>query len=243
MIGPLLVVASWLLLRFEGRDLSVLGFNAPLLRAKQFAWGVLIAGSVVAVQQLAMSVSAGVDWRLDAEADVARIVQGLRLNVNSVLYEELVFRGYLLFQAVRWLGARGGVLLGAVAFGVYHWFSYGIFGSPIPMAYVFVLTGGFGLMLGLAYVKTRSIAAPIGIHLGWNAVAYLVFSGGPFGAGLLVPEHGAPTIEVPGMLGLALGLGLPLAFVIATCTYLLRGDVDDGVDVPRDSPSQRPTAP
>ena len=41
-----------------------------------------------------------------------------------MLYEELLFRGYLLYQAMRLLGARRAVLLDAAAFGVYHWFSY-----------------------------------------------------------------------------------------------------------------------
>ncbi len=33
--------------------------------------------------------------------DVALALQGVRLNVNSVLYEEFLFRGYLLYQAIR----------------------------------------------------------------------------------------------------------------------------------------------
>jgi hypothetical protein len=98
------------------------------------------------------------------------------------------------------------------------------------MAFVFMLTGGFGLMLGLACSKTKSIAAPIGLHLGWNTVAYLVFSGGPFGAGLLLPSEGGQNIEVPGVMGLVLGLGLPLVLVVGTCWYLLRSSVRDGAD-------------
>lgn len=228
MIGPLLIIASWFFLRLEGKRLTELGFNAPRLRASQFSVGFLVAGSVVTVQQLGLSAVSGVDWQLNSGLDAALVLRGLRLNLNSVLYEELVFRGYLLYQAMRWLGPRRGVFLGAAAFGVYHWFSYGVLGSPVNMAFVFVLTGGFGLMLGLAFSKTKSIAAPIGLHLGWNTVAYLVFSGGPFGNGVFVPSHGAPNIEVPGAVGLALGLGLPLALVVGTCLYLLRSDANHG---------------
>ncbi len=236
MIGLVLVLASWFFLRLEGKRLTELGFNAPLLRARQLAVGFLVAGGVVTVQQLGLAAAGGVGWQVNSEVDTALAVRGLRLNINSVLYEELLFRGYLLYQAVRWLGPRRGVLLGAAAFGIYHWFSYGVFGSPVSMAFVFVLTGSFGLMLGLAFSKTKSIAAPIGLHLGWNTVAYLVFSGGPFGAGLLVPSHGAPNIEVPGVTGLALGLGLPLAFVVGASSYLLRSHVRDGADPSCEAP-------
>lgn len=162
--------------------------------------------------------------------DVAHALHGLRLNTNSVLFEESLFRGYLLYQAIRWFGATWGVLIGAAAFGIYHWFSYGIIGDSVGMAFIFVLTGGFGLMLGLAFAKTKSMAAPIGLHLGWNVVAYLGFSGGPFGAGFLVTSNGAPNMEVPGVVGLALSLGLPVGFVVVTCWYLLRSKVNGGFE-------------
>lgn len=227
MIGPIALFISWLLLRFQGKGLGELGFDKPRLRAGQFLAGLLLAGSVVAVQQLGLSLGSGVGWQFNPQADAALFLDGVRLNVNSVLYEEFLFRGYLLYQAIRWMGAGRGVLVGAAAFGVYHWFSYGILGDPVGMAFVFLLTGGFGLMLGLAFAKTRSMAAPVGLHLGWNLVSYLGFSNGPFGAGLLVPSNGAPNLQVPGAMGLALSLGLPLGFVAVTCWYLLRCKMTD----------------
>lgn len=172
--------------------------------------------------------ASGVDWQLNPKVDSALVLRGLRLNINSVLYEEFLFRGYLLFQAIRWLGVPRGVLIGAVAFGIYHWFSYGIIGNAVQMAYVFTLTGGFGFMLALAFAKTKSMAAPIGLHLGWNLVAYLGFSGGPFGEGLLVEASGAGSRDVPESVQLALNLGLPGMLVLVTSWSLLRGRVNDG---------------
>lgn len=231
MIGPISLFLSWLLLRFEGKGLGELGFNSVRVRAGQFLAGSLVAGAAVALQQVGMSGASGVGWKLNPEMDAARFLSGLRLNTNSVLYEEFLFRGYLLYQAIRWMGVMRGVLIGAAAFGIYHWISYGIVGNPIAMLYVFVLTGSFGLMLGLAFAKTKSMAAPIGLHLGWNLVANLGFSGGPFGAGVFVTSNGAPNQEVPGVLGLALGLGPPVSLVLFTSWYLLRGSVNDGTDM------------
>lgn len=238
MIGPIALLLSWLLLRLEGKGLDELGFNALRLRAIQFSAAFLLAGGVVAVQQLGLSAASGVEWQLNPEVDSALVLRGLRLNVNSVLYEEFLFRGYLLFQAIRWLGTLRGVLIGAAAFGVYHWFSYGILGDPVGMAFIFVLTGGFGLMLGLAFAKTKSMAAPIGLHLGWNTVAYLGFSGGPFGAGVFVASDGASNMTAPGVAGLVLSLGLPVAFALGTSWYLVRGEVSDGASLPRDTDSE-----
>ena len=222
MIGPLLLAVSWLLLRLQGRSLSALGFDKPCARSLEFLAGFVLAALVVTVQQLGASLASGVPWQLNPAADAALLGHSLRWNINSVLYEELLFRGYLLWQAIRWLGPRRAVLLDAAAFGMYHWFSYGAFGNPALMAFVFVYTGAFGLMLAMAFARTRSVAAPIGLHLGWNLTAYLVFSMGPLGPALLLPANGAPKMQTFGLPTFLLDLGLPLLLIIGVCTYLLR---------------------
>ncbi len=62
-------------------------------------------------------------------------MDSIRWNINSVLFEELLFRGYLLYKAIEWLGARKGCFLSAIAFGVYHWFSYGVIGNVIGVRF------------------------------------------------------------------------------------------------------------
>lgn len=66
------------------------------------------------------------------------------------------------------------------------------------MAYVFIMTGAYGLMWARALVATGSVIAPIGMHLGWNAVTCLVFPAGPLGAALLVPPSGARQLRKSG---------------------------------------------
>ena len=222
VIGPLLLVVTWGLLRLEGKGLREIGVDAPALRLRQFGFGVLAAGAVAALQQVGASAVADVPWRLNQDMSWATAGELSRLVVNGVLFEELVFRGYLLYQAVRRLGVWRASLLDAAAFGVYHWVSYGVLGQPVPMAFVFLYTGAFGLMLALAFATTRSVAAPIGLHLGWNAVAQIAFSTGPYGAALLVPADGSASIEASGWAGAAVGIGLPLAFIVTVSTSLVR---------------------
>ena len=210
-----------MLLKVEGKGLDAIGFNAPRARLRQFAVGFLIAGAVAALQQLGRSWVVGLPWQLNASFDTAMLFEHLRWNTNSILFEELLFRGYLLYRAIRWLGGRRGVLLDAAAFGVYHWFSYGLFGNPVMMAFVFLFTGAFGLMLALSFAKTGSIAAPIGFHLGWNLVSYLVFSTGPLGPAILIPPDGVAAIEPSGLSGALLGIGLPLLMILSVSWYLV----------------------
>ena len=221
MIGAILLALSWGLLRLERKPLSVLGLDRPRRRLVELTLGLFAAGAFVALQQLLTARVAGFAWQRNDDYTGARALAALRFNVNSVLYEELVFRGYLLYQAIRLLGVRRACLLSAAAFGVYHWFSYGVFGALVPMAWVFVLTGSAGLMFAAAFARTGSLALPIGLHLGWNLVNIVGFSNGPIGDQLLVREPaGVAGLGLAG--SLALNLALPLAFVASVLWSLRR---------------------
>lgn len=175
VIGPLLLAITWLLFRLQGQSLRAIGVDAPLRRLSEYAIAFVIGGAAEGIQQIGLSAASDVAWTRNAAIDSALIAKHLRFTINSVLFEELLFRGYLLVQVIRWLGMRRGVWLSAVAFGVYHWFSFGAFGNPVLMIYLLLFTGAFGLMLAWAFARTGSIAAPIGLHLGWNLMSYLVF--------------------------------------------------------------------
>lgn len=233
MIGPILLAVTWLLLRLEGKQLSSIGVDRGARRLAEFAVGFAALGLAAAVQQLGLSAATGDPFVLNADARPATLLVGARFVVNSVLFEELLFRGYLLYQAVRWLGPRRAVWLDAAAFGVYHWFSYNAFGNPVVMTYVFLLTGAYGLMWARAFVATGSVAAPIGLHLGWNAVSYLLFSAGPLGAALLVPASGARQLQASGWAAAALSVAWPIAItaaVVVLCRwYERRGGAQQAV--------------
>lgn len=192
MIGPILIGVSWILLRVQGRPLSELGFNKPSQRLVELIGGLLIAGLFASTQFFLTSHFADFEWVRNPDMSTALVLDSLRWNVNSVLYEELVFRGYLLYKAIELLGARKACFLSAVAFGIYHWFSYGVLGDLVPMIYVFLLTGSFGLMLAYSFSMSKSVVLPIALHLGWNIVTILVFSNGPLGAQLLLPSPAEP---------------------------------------------------
>ncbi len=197
MIGVILLALSWVLLRLQGKPLTVLGFNRPAQRAVEFAAGLLLAAVFAGAQFLMRAELADFRWVFNAQLALSQLLEGVRWVVNSVLYEELLFRGYLLYQAIQYLGARKGCWLSAAAFGVYHWFSYSVLGSLVPMLYVFLYTGLFGLMLAWAFARTQSIILPIALHLGWNLTTILVFSAGPIGAQLLLPVP--PDAPMPGV--------------------------------------------
>lgn len=155
MVGNIVgLLLSWTILwLIERRSLLALGFTPPGKRFFQFVLGFFFSGIVCAVIKLAQSSMLRISWQLNPEITFSKIVHHLSWNFNSVLFEELIFRGALLYIAIRKLGAVKAILLSAICFGVYHWFSYGLFGNIIPMIVVFVITGLMGCAWAYAFNK------------------------------------------------------------------------------------------
>ncbi len=223
MIALILIALSWLLLRLERRSLTELGFNQPRSRAMELLLGLFIAGLFASSQFLATAWLSGFDWIINPQMDLSLLVESLRWNINSVLYEELLFRGYLLYKAIEYLGARKACMLSSVAFGIYHWFSFEIFGQWTTMLVVFLMTGAFGWMLAQAFAKTRSVFLPVGLHLGWNLVTILVFSNGPLGDQLLIAAGLDSARILSEAESVLLSLVLPLLLVACVLWLLARG--------------------
>jgi len=220
LIGIILLLISWILLRFEGKPLAVLGFDKPAQRGIELAAGISIAALFAVTQQFLHASFAGFQWVQNPQFGVATALEGLRWNLNSVLFEEFIFRGYLLYKAITWLGVRKACLLSAAAFGVYHWFSYGLFGSLVPMLFIFFFTGTFGLMLAYAFAKSKSIFLPIALHFGWNVTQILVFSNGPIGAQWLVGQPEDLVGKLQGFPALFTNICLPLALPLLVLLLL-----------------------
>ncbi len=91
------------------------------------------------------------------------------LFISVGILEELLFRGYLLQSFAEGIGKFGAALFLSVPFGIAHFFNEG--GTTTGA----VATGMAGLLLCIAYFRTRSLYLPIGIHITWNFTMAWVF--------------------------------------------------------------------
>ena len=181
------LIISWLLLWFIcKKHLSVLGFRPTISRLINLGFGLLIAGSCCTVYQLMITAFVNNGWVLNKQVTGKIIVESLRWTLVSVLYEELIFRGALLYIAIKKIGITKACILSAVCFGCYHWFTFNVFGNPFMMVMTFLMTGIVGLSWAFAFAKTKSLYLPIGLHFGWNLFSTVVFSNGNFGQAILV---------------------------------------------------------
>jgi len=198
MIGILVQLAlSWLLVWFFDRsNLSVLGLKPTRNRLQHFIIFLFVAAAFSASGFLLKMLIAEQHWQLNPEWTTKLIAVGVWFNLKSVLFEELIFRGALLYILIKKLGATKAIWISAIAFGVYHWFSLELFGNPVAMLIYFVITGAMGLVLAYGYSKTQSLYVPIAIHFGWNAVQQVMFSKGPIGKQLLIEVLPQPEVTV-----------------------------------------------
>jgi membrane protease YdiL (CAAX protease family) len=107
------------------------------------------------------------------------LLRGLVLiPMGTVLAEELAFRGVLQGHSIRSLPARAALGVTSVAFGLWHLtVALGPSAVPLPPTLqwtsaltVLAVTIVGGLALGWLRHRTGSVLAPIGLHLGTNAV-------------------------------------------------------------------------
>lgn len=213
MIGLLVeLLLSWLLLWFfERQNPLILGISPTKTRLFQFIGGFGVAAAICAIYFYLQTIFSETHWSLNENFSFLNGLSGFWWTLKSVLFEELIFRGALLYIAIKTIGLRRACMLSAIAFGIYHWFSFNAFGNPAQMIFVFLLTGIWGLMFAYAFAITKSLFLPIGLHLGWNLMNIVVFSQGPLGDQFLISSGGVAinTLASIGIMVFQI-VGLPL---------------------------------
>ncbi len=206
MIGTLLkplpgllveLILSWLIVwLIEKKNLGVLGLSPTRKRLSAFIVFFFLTAACCSTEILLRMTLASEQWQLNAAFSGSLVLKGTWWTLFSVLFEELIFRGVLLFILIRRIGAVKAIIVSSIAFGIYHWFSFGVVGNIMQMLYIFVITGTMGLLLAYAYSKTFSLYIPIAIHLGWNLTHGFIFSLGPIGNGIFIPVSDQPGVTV-----------------------------------------------
>jgi len=217
MIGILVaIVISWLLLHlFEKKNILALGFLPIGKRLKQFLIGFLITGTLCVLDQYLEAFLKSSTWVLNENSTGGIILKSFWWDVKSVLTEELIFRGALLYILIQKIGSKKSILISAIAFGIYHWFSYGVLGNVMAMILVFIGTGLMGYAWAWAFSKTKSMMLPFGLHLGWNFIYNTIFSKGPLGELLLISQGGNELTDWASLLNFISGLVIvPLVVLI-----------------------------
>jgi membrane protease YdiL (CAAX protease family) len=158
-------LALLVMARFVDRvPISVFGVTVHKGWLRDFGMGLALAGGMLALTLAGAFIfgkATVVEWSASGSALPA---VGLTLAVLALgaLNEELVFRGYPFQIFLKGIGPWGAMLLISSIFGLLHLNNEG---ATVVSTLNTVLAG---VLLCLAYLKTRSPWLPYGIHFGWN---------------------------------------------------------------------------
>jgi membrane protease YdiL (CAAX protease family) len=208
MIGAIVeLLLSWLLLHLiEHRNLSVLGFTPTPRRLRLAGLGFLLGACYLTGFYLIEAALVHTPYHLNTGYGFLAFLKALWYVFKNVLFEELIFRGALLYILIRRIGPVKAVIVSAIAFGIYHWFTIG-FGKPVQMAFTFLTMALAGYAFAKAFEKSRTILLPFALHFGFNFTIMILFSkNGGIGPQLFVQGF-APHVTTgsPLFLGLMIG--------------------------------------
>jgi len=189
-------------------------------------WRDLLVGSAIGVASLTVATAiatagGGLTFNFSGRAALLKVGQTLVFSavlfVIAALAEEALMRGYPLQTLTRAQLVVLGVLLTAFGFGALH------LGNPnlsSALPYINLLLAG--VWLAVAYLRTRSLWFPLGVHWAWNWALGALFGLPVSGIADLAPHplfHGidlGPAWLTGGDFGIEGGLACTITLVLST---------------------------
>ena len=171
-----LIAISWLLIWFfEKQNLSVLGLTPTKERLKYFGILFIVSAIFSATAFLLRMYFAKEEYTVTPSLSIKSILLETWYQFRTVLTEELLFRGALLYILIKKIGQKKAILISSIIFAVLHWINAGVWGNLTQMIIVFTFTFTMGLLLAYAYARTFSLLIPFAIHYGWNLTQNYIF--------------------------------------------------------------------
>ena len=168
------VLVGWLCGRLlEDLPYKALGTAFSRNWLKHLFLGLVVGGSSLSFAVLIAASFGNFNLELNRSVDPVQLIQSFAISfivfAFGAAWEEAFFRGYM-FQTLSRAGyAWIAIALTAVVFGFVH------IGNPNSGAISTATTIIAGILFGFAYLKSRDLWFPFGIHLMWNWMQGSVF--------------------------------------------------------------------
>jgi membrane protease YdiL (CAAX protease family) len=193
-----LLLVTWICMRLRRQPLSGVGLQFDATWLRQLLWGTAFGSAQMLAVAALIYAAGGVRFALDPAHGLAALAYGAWVFACVAVLEELLFRGFVFQRLVDGIGAPTALLLMAALFAIAHWGNPGMQGATELWASIDLAL--VGILFGLAYLRTGSLALPIGMHFGWNWIqgSWLGFDvSGMHQAGWLLPH----LLDTPQWLG------------------------------------------
>ena len=191
----------------------------------ELGFGMAAGTILMAVPAFVLTCFGAVHWHIGVSA-VVLLIAGVETMAVAAIAEELLFRGFIFQRLVDGIGAWPAQLIVGGFFLLTHLNNPGMTGATRFWAGMNIFLAS--VLFGLAFLRTRSLAMPIGLHFMANVTQGPILGFGVSGngeAGLLQPTFsGAPQWLTGGAFGLEASLP-GLICVVILLFLLLRTNV------------------
>lgn len=164
-LGAAFVAGAILLLKLDGRTVGALGLAWTPAVPKEVGLGFGIGLGSIGLAALLMFATGGLRYT-SAPGSLPQwlgsAAGALGVFAIPALAEEVLFRGYAFQVTTRVVGPVAGTLAGSVLFAAAHMANPSA--APLGLVNIFLA----GVLLSVAYLRTRSLWFATAVHLGWN---------------------------------------------------------------------------
>jgi uncharacterized protein len=190
---------------------------------KELCAGGLIGSAIMLIPALILGIFGWVKWQWNPEG-ISTLLSSALLFAGVAVAEELLFRGFVFQRLIAGLGQWSAQLIIAAYFLLTHLNNPGMTGSIKVMAGINIFLAS--ILLGVAFIQTKSLAMPLGLHFMANFMQGGVLGFGVSGteqSGLLMPVLGdAPAWLTGGQFGLEASLPGLICVVITLLVLYMR---------------------
>jgi len=183
-----LVLAAWPCQWLRRRPYSEIGLNPSRAWLAELLLGCVLGSLLMLLPAFALAIACGLRWQTNPEG-IALVGSNLAQLLAAALGEELFCRGFLFQRLLDGLGMWPAQLIMAAFFVFTHWHNPGMTGATKVLASLNVFLAS--ILFGLAFLRTRRLALPLGIHWFANWT-----QGGLLGLG--VSGHATTGLLTPG---------------------------------------------
>lgn len=107
-------------------------------------------------------ISTHVEQTIMARDPIATLLYAVVVSVCAPIWEEVIFRGFLLPSLTKYLPVWGAIIVSSIAFALAH-FSIQ---RMLPLTFL-------GLVMGIVFVRSRNLLASMLLHSLWNGCVFL----------------------------------------------------------------------
>ena len=192
-----LLAISWLIIwLFKKGNLSVLGLTPTKERLKYCTILFIVSAVFSATAFLLRMYFAKEEYTISNSITTKSIILETWFQIRTVLTEELLFRGVLLYILIKKIRQTKAIIISAVLFAALHVINAGVCGNFKQMIILFTFTFLMGVLLAYSYARTFSLLIPFAIHYGWNLTQNYIFPDTATGNHIFTLAAPPPTVTI-----------------------------------------------